>query len=131
EIAADLGGGRDCKCSSLQRALPDAFVSAKEEGAVVAVIHTGNHHRAAECEAELIALKGGKGAPRAVQKEIVRIQFTVPKKLVDASMRLIGAGLDYHIDYAAGRTAELRRKGVGLHFKFLHPLHGGERRCGI
>ena len=57
---------------------------------------------------------------------IVRVEHTVPDKLVQATVQLVGAGLIHQIDDAAARSPKLGGEVTALHFELLNRIH---RRC--
>ena len=84
EIAAPHSRRRDRRIESLRPADARAFVVAKNEGAVLAVIQLGNVDRSAERESELILFHGRADAGRI--EEIARVQNLVADELESASV---------------------------------------------
>ena len=66
----------------------------------------------------------GRLAPRAVRIGVLRIQRFVAEEFESAAMTFVRAGLRDDIDDRAAGAAELSRKAVLIHLKFLDRLFG-------
>ena len=56
---------------------------------------------------------------------IVRVEHTVPDKLEQTTVQLVGAGLIHQIDDAAARSPKLGSEVAALHFELLDRIHRG------
>src|SRR5439155_26323208 len=84
----------------------------KEESAVLA-------KRAADRAA---ILRSGERRFGNRSERVARLETLVTQKAKNISVQIVRAGFRHHVDDAARRTAELRRKRIADYLKFLHRL---------
>ena len=125
EVAVLHGRGRDTVVVERARALLVAFVVEEPEGPVLAVVHLGDEHGAADGAAELVAVqfRGGVGEIVAGARQAVTI---IAVGFEERAVNLVGAALGGHDD--GGLPGVLGLGGVDLHVELLDAVQAGHAR---
>ncbi len=119
EVAAQLRFVRHRVGRRVRRLLPIAFIREHEERLVRAVVEAGDLHRAVDLEAVLIELVIRLRLVVHLQEVLGRIERLAAQELVDRAVQIVRAGLQRHVDDAAGGAAVLRVVAVGDDLELL------------
>ena len=123
EVAAPRGGVGHRARPGIPGLLPQPFIDPVEEG----VLQFGN--AAAQRSAELVLAEDGP-RPCPVVEVIVGVAELVTPVLERASVEVLSARFGHHVDGAAARLRELRRREGRLDVEFPHRIQGRIDRDG-